>query len=209
MGMRVGEVEKKIKEDRPRAFIIVENSLRYLCGVLDTPAIPQAQRPPLNVNVDEFENDGFIVNDLMTMKRTCQISMMRSKRREGRRVDKAARCFKLIVRAKEPVIQAPAAEAEPKKEVAPKPPPIKPKREELRIKEIYVNLQGDKKCSYSLQNISKLHLEGKFTEITELWTMLHETDKFRVFIHPNYNRGELSELESSDNYIVVIERTTA
>nr|GEY76799.1 hypothetical protein [Tanacetum cinerariifolium] len=46
-------------------------------------------------------------------------------------VDKATRCFKLIVRAEEPTTPPTAAEAEPKKEVAPKPPPIGPKRDEL------------------------------------------------------------------------------
>ncbi|GKE70889.1 linoleate 13S-lipoxygenase 2-1, chloroplastic-like protein, partial [Tanacetum coccineum] len=35
---------------------------------------------------------------------------------------------------------------------------------------------GDKKCSYSLQNISKLHLEGKL-KLQELWARLRETDK--------------------------------
>ncbi|GJS54098.1 hypothetical protein Tco_0627460 [Tanacetum coccineum] len=48
-------------------------------------------------------------------------------------VDKAARCFKLIVRAEEPTTPPATAEAGPKKEVAPKPPPIGPKREELSV----------------------------------------------------------------------------
>ncbi|GKC60835.1 hypothetical protein Tco_1088433 [Tanacetum coccineum] len=114
--MRAWEVEKEIKEDR-----------RYLCSVLDTPAIPQAQRPPLDVNVDEFDNDGFIVNDLDNdeedrpdiddekQKKRRKKGQKERRRLENIIFDKAARCFKLIVRAEEPTIQAAAAEAEPKK----------------------------------------------------------------------------------------------
>nr|GEW54836.1 hypothetical protein [Tanacetum cinerariifolium] len=108
---------------------------------------------PLRVMVYEFENDGFIVNDLeddeevrphiddeKQKKRMKKRSVKSGKKKRKRKqlwleniiVDKAARCFKLIVRAEEPTTPPAAAEAEPKKKVAPKPPPIGPKRDELR-----------------------------------------------------------------------------
>ncbi|GJU67336.1 hypothetical protein Tco_1253595 [Tanacetum coccineum] len=62
----------------------------------------------------------------------CEIRQKESLWLENIIVDKAARCFKLIVRAEEPTTPPAAAEAGPKKEVTPKPPPIGPKREERR-----------------------------------------------------------------------------
>ncbi|GJW67517.1 hypothetical protein Tco_0121941 [Tanacetum coccineum] len=170
--MRAWEVENEIKEDRTRATIQVP--LRYLCGVLDTPAIPQAQRPPLVVNVDEFENDGFIVNDLDDDEEDMpniddeKQKMRRKKRQKERRrvllqlleniiVDKAARCFKLIVRAEETTMQTVAAEAEPKKEVAPKPPPIEPKREELRRD------QAPNQCENALNKLGVIKVSAENT----------------------------------------------
>nr|GEW45329.1 hypothetical protein [Tanacetum cinerariifolium] len=150
---------------------------RYLCGVLDTHAIPQAQRPPLDVNVDEFENDGFIVNDLDDEEEDMpdiddeKQKKKRKKRQKERRrvllqlleniiVDKAARCFKLIVRAEDPTMQTVVDEDEPKKEVTPKPPPIEPKREELRRD------QAPDQCENALKKLGVIKVSVEDTALT-------------------------------------------
>nr|GEV97183.1 hypothetical protein [Tanacetum cinerariifolium] len=80
----------------------------FLSKVLQMALIPLVRR---------FENDGFIVNDLDNDEEDRpNIDDEKQKKKKKKRS----------------TIQAPAAEVEPKKEVAPKPPPIKPKREELR-----------------------------------------------------------------------------
>ncbi|GKC84138.1 hypothetical protein Tco_1139855, partial [Tanacetum coccineum] len=92
----------------------------------------------------EFENDGFIVNDLEddeevrpdiddeNQKKRRKKSLLQLLWLENIIVDKAPRCFKLIVRAEELTTPPAAAKDEPKKEVPPKPPSIGPKRDELR-----------------------------------------------------------------------------
>nr|GEY29792.1 hypothetical protein [Tanacetum cinerariifolium]GEY30959.1 hypothetical protein [Tanacetum cinerariifolium] len=110
--MRAWEVEKEIKEDRPRATI-QEVSLRCSWHTYDTPSPEAPSRY-------EFENDGFIVNDLD------------DEEEDMLDIDDEKQTKRRKKRAEEPTMQAVADEAEPKKEVAPKPPPIKPKREELR-----------------------------------------------------------------------------